>query len=81
MAEMQSVDGAPILVRWMASYSESASRRPIRDADARGLSLASAQIRRATELLTRENEVLRNCDRVVALVSLSIVTSWPSSMP
>ena len=48
---------------------------------ARVLSLAASQIRRATAGLTRENECMRNCETVGALVSLSMPTSMPSSTP
>ncbi len=77
----QSVDGALIFVSWMALYSESASSRPILRTDARELTLALSQMLRATEGLTRENESVRNCVIVVALVALSMVTSRPSSTP
>ena len=45
------------------------------------LTLAVSQIRRATAGLTRENELHKNCDSVVALVSFSMVTSRPNSTP
>ena len=47
----------------------------------RVLIFAVSQIFWATKVLTRENEVVRNCDIKQVTESLSIVTNWPSSMP
>ena len=81
MGEMQSVAGALIFVCWIAWYSWSASCRPHFRVLARVLTLAASQICRATAGLTRENECVRNCETVGALVSLSMLTNMPNSTP
>ncbi len=78
---MQSVEGAEIFVFWSASYSASASLRPMRLVEARVLSLAVLHTLRATPPLTRENEPVRNCESVGAFVSFIIVMRRPSSTP
>src|SRR5438876_5736650 len=81
IGEMQSVWGAGIFVFWITAYNASASCRPIRCGFERVLIFAASQIFCASPELTRENELVRNWDIVPAEVLLSIVTSWPSSMP
>src|SRR5215475_9099621 len=78
---MQSVEVALIFVFWMVWYSASASCRPMRFGFDLVLIFAASQMFWATPVVTRENEVVRNCDIVLAVVSFSIVTSWPSSIP
>ena len=81
MGEMQLVWGAGIFVVWIAAYNASASCRPMRFGFARVLIFAASQIFCASPELTRENELVRNCDIVPAGALLSIVTSCPSSIP
>src|SRR5215831_9174496 len=81
MGEIQSVAGALILVFWIAWYRASASWRPIRFGLERVPILAVSQIFCATDGVTREKAVVRNCDIDPACVSFSIVTSCPNSIP